>query len=138
LNEPQSIIRKKILVLIILFCHFRHPPRLQEIIEATQANSYHGFLPALVRQCIDKLTDDNNERFPQSLSTALFSFLYHLASYETGGDALVNCGIMQSLIKVVNYYDESQDFIMVKKKRFSLNKILFFVSIVCYSCCTCY
>jgi E3 ubiquitin-protein ligase HUWE1 len=61
--------------------------------------------------------DDNNERFPQSLSTALFSFLYHLASYETGGDALVNCGIMQSLIKVVNYYDESQDFIMVKKTR---------------------
>jgi hypothetical protein len=39
-----------------------------------------------------------------------------LASYETGGDALVNCGIMQSLIKVVNYYDESQDFIMVKRK----------------------
>lgn len=34
----------------------RHPPRLQEIIEATQANSYHGFLPVLVRQCIDKLT----------------------------------------------------------------------------------
>ncbi|CAF4114676.1 unnamed protein product, partial [Rotaria magnacalcarata] len=90
----------------------KHPPRLQEIIETTQANSYHGFLPALVRQCIDKLTDDSNERFPQSLSTALFSFLYHLASYETGGDALVNCGIMQSLIKVVNYYDESQDFIM--------------------------
>jgi E3 ubiquitin-protein ligase HUWE1 len=97
--------------------YLRHPPRLQEIIEATQANSYHGFLPALVRQCIDKLTDDNNERFPQSLSTALFSFLYHLASYETGGDALVNCGIMQSLIKVVNYYDESQDFIMVKNTK---------------------
>ncbi|CAF3945616.1 unnamed protein product, partial [Adineta steineri] len=90
----------------------KHPPRLQEIIKATQVNSYHGFLPALVRQCIDKLTDDSNERFPQSLSTALFSFLYHLASYETGGDALVNCGIMQSLIKVVNYYDESQDSIM--------------------------
>jgi len=35
---------------------FRHPSRLQEIIQATQANSYHGFLPALVRQCIDKLT----------------------------------------------------------------------------------
>jgi E3 ubiquitin-protein ligase HUWE1 len=120
---------------------FRHPPRLQEIIEATQANSYHGFLPALVRQCIDKLTgknfiflnflffifnvnylDDNNERFPQSLSTALFSFLYHLASYETGGDALVNCGIMQSLIKVVNYYDESQDFIMVKLKKNDFKK----------------
>ena len=126
---------------------FRHPSRLQEIIQATQANSYHGFLPALVRQCIDKLTgkliffrnkilnnksflllfftDDSNERFPQSLSTALFSFLYHLASYETGGDALVNCGIMQSLIKVVNYYDESQDFIMVKEKQKKIELFFF-------------
>ena len=68
--------------------------------------------------------DDSNERFPQSLSTALFSFLYHLASYETGGDALVNCGIMQSLIKVVNYYDESQDFIMVKKNKNKNRRII--------------
>ncbi|CAF0789519.1 unnamed protein product [Adineta steineri] len=90
----------------------KHRSRLQEIIKATQVNSYHGFLPALVRQCIDKLTDDSNERFPQSLSTALFSFLYHLASHEKGAIALVNCGVMQSLIKVVNYYDESQDSIM--------------------------
>jgi hypothetical protein len=45
-------------------------------------------------------------------------FLYHLASYETGGDVLVNCGIIQSLIKVVNYYDESQDFIMVQYSKF--------------------
>ncbi|CAF4182302.1 unnamed protein product, partial [Adineta steineri] len=89
-----------------------HRSRLQEIIKATQVNSYHGFLPALVRQCIDKLTDDSNERFSQSLSTALFSFLYHLVSHEKGAIALVNCGVMQSLIKVVNYYDESQDSIM--------------------------
>ncbi|CAF4209002.1 unnamed protein product, partial [Adineta steineri] len=32
----------------------KHRSRLQEIIKATQVNSYHGFLPALVRQCIDK------------------------------------------------------------------------------------
>jgi len=43
-----------------------------------------------------------------------------LASYEKGVDALVNCGIMPSLIELVNYYDESQDFITVKRiNRFS-------------------
>jgi hypothetical protein len=61
LNEQQSIFK-----IIHFLCSknysiiFRHPPRLQEIIEATQANSYHGFLPALVRQCIDKLTGKIN------------------------------------------------------------------------------
>ncbi|CAM4777913.1 unnamed protein product [Rotaria magnacalcarata] len=90
----------------------KHPPCLQEIIETTQINSYYGFLPSLVRQCINKLTDDTTEQFPQSLSIALFSFLYHLATYETGGNALINCSIMRSLIKVINYYDKSQDFIM--------------------------
>jgi hypothetical protein len=49
--------------------------------------------------------DDNNEQFPHNLSTAL---------YETGGDVLGNRGIMRSLIKVINYYEESQDFIQVK------------------------
>ena len=38
--------------------------------------------------------------FPQPLATALFSFLYHLASYEAGGEALVSCGMMESLLKV--------------------------------------
>ena len=39
----------------------------------------------------------------QPLATALFSFLYHLASYEAGGEALVSCGMMESLLKVINH-----------------------------------
>ena len=38
---------------------------------------------------------DPNAKFPLSLATALFSFLYHLASYEAGGEALVSCGMME-------------------------------------------
>ena len=41
--------------------------------------------------------------FPQPLATALFSFLYHLASYEAGGEALVSCGMMESLLKVIQW-----------------------------------
>ncbi|XP_022915522.2 E3 ubiquitin-protein ligase HUWE1 isoform X2 [Onthophagus taurus] len=117
--------------------------RLNNIIDVTGANQYHGFLPVLVRHCITCLTTNQNEaskdktlventeveeleeelqiseddafpylsthsdykgKFPQPLATALFSFLYHLASYEAGGDALVSCGMMESLLQVINWH----------------------------------
>ena len=66
------------------------------------AASYHGFLPVLVRNCITALTARKKDAqpFPQPLATALFSFLYHLASYDAGGTALVSCGMVESLLKV--------------------------------------
>lgn len=40
------------------------------------------------------------EPYPHQFATALFSFLYHLASYDAGGEALVSCGMMEALLKV--------------------------------------
>lgn len=37
------------------------------------------------------------------LATSLFSFLYHLASYEAGGEALVSCGMMECLLRVISW-----------------------------------
>jgi len=79
--------------------HLERDPKLSAIIEATGASTYHGFLPSLVRECIASLTgastlcaviccviscfiDTNAEVYPQAFATALFSFLYHLATYE--------------------------------------------------------
>lgn len=86
------------------------------IIDVTGAASYHGFLPTLVRTCIQHLTATSPEsesnleqtlktsqQFPLPLATALFSFLYHLASYDSGGEALVGCGMMESLLRVINW-----------------------------------
>jgi hypothetical protein len=89
------------------------------IIDVTGASSYHGFLPSLVRTCITNLTlnasaalkkDELNPApttianlFPLQLATALFSFLYHLASYEAGAESLVACGMMESLLRVINW-----------------------------------
>ena len=65
--------------------------RLGAIIEATGASTYHGFLPSLVRDCVASFTlakggvataDTGAGEFPLSFATALFSFLYHLATYE--------------------------------------------------------
>ncbi|KAK4872231.1 hypothetical protein RN001_016355 [Aquatica leii] len=107
--------------------------RLTNIIDVTGASQYHGFLPTLVRNCISSLTkqtirnetqiastsSENNRlgaahiplpnsdlgsKFPLPLATALFSFLYHLASYEAGGEALVSCGMMESLLQVINWH----------------------------------
>jgi len=89
-------------------------PKLNTIIDVTGAASYHGFLPVMVRNCISSLTGGittsglplppaNTQPFPQPLATALFSFLYHLASYEAGGEALVSCGMMESLLKVIQW-----------------------------------
>lgn len=41
------------------------------------------------------------EPYPHQFATALFSFLYHLASYDAGGEALVSCGMMEALLKVI-------------------------------------
>lgn len=93
--------------------------RLMMIIDVTGASSYHGFLPTLVRTCIQHLTmtpieqqqlqstnsasSQQQQQFPLALATALFSFLYHLASYDSGGEALVACGMMESLLRVINW-----------------------------------
>lgn len=75
------------------------------IIDVTGANSYHGFFPVLIRTCISTLISPQPEGqpFPLSLATALFSFLYHLSSYEAGCEALVSCGMMESLLKIMNW-----------------------------------
>lgn len=102
------------------YTHRKPGSRLMMIIDVTGAGSYHGFLPTLVRTCIQHLTTTkaNNEdkseeakkiiinqsqQFPLPLATALFSFLYHLASYDSGGEALVGCGMMESLLRVINW-----------------------------------
>ena len=47
----------------------------------------------------------------QPLATALFSFLYHLASYEAGGEALVSCGMMESLLRVIQWSSNESEHI---------------------------
>lgn len=42
--------------------------------------------------------------YPHQFATALFSFLYHLASYDAGGEALVSCGMMEALLKVLYFF----------------------------------
>ena len=89
-------------------------PKLSTIMDVTGASSYHGFLPVLVRSCISTLITCNPpvpNPFPAPLATALFSFLYHLASYEAGGEALVSCGMMESLLSVVNWRGTEPDHI---------------------------
>ena len=109
---PFPEIKAASLKTLTAIIHLEKTNKLTEIIETTQAGSYHGLLPTLVRKCVDHLIDPTKEPFPHQFATSLFSFLYHLATYDTGGDALVKCGIMETLLKVVNHNHNSQEFIM--------------------------
>lgn len=95
------------LVVIIIFqgCFsFRPGSRLAKIIQYTGAERQGGILPLLVRDCIISLTNEGIcEKYPLVLATSLFSLLYHLASYEAGGHALVKSGMMKSLLQVINW-----------------------------------
>jgi len=96
-----------------------HFSRLDAIIDITGANTYHGFLPSLVRKCILHMVEPNLTGFPHAFSTALFSFLYHLASYESGGEALLSCGIMPSLLKLASWHSDEQEHITVSNTSFN-------------------
>ena len=109
---PFPEIKAASLKTLTAIIHLEKTNKLTEIIETTQAANYHGLLPTLVRKCVDHLIDPTKEPFPHQFATSLFSFLYHLATYDTGGDALVKCGIMETLLKVVNHNHNSQEFIM--------------------------
>lgn len=80
--------------------------------EQTSAGSYHGFLPALVRETMTHIMA--GEEAPEEeqaasagtgmskeLATAVLSFIYHLSNYEPGREALVASGLVQSLLQMV-------------------------------------
>lgn len=97
--------------------HLDRNSKMKSIIDSTGANSYHGFLPILVRGCINSLISGSNGanvdgmQYPLNFATALFSFLYHLASYEQGCEALVQCGIMESLLRIIDWKGPEIDHI---------------------------
>lgn len=91
--------------------HLDHTTKLNSIIDITGAAFYHGFLPSLVRSCIQALIDNNTQQYTLQFATALFSFLYHLANYESGGEALVSCGMIDSLLKVISWKGTDSDHI---------------------------
>ncbi|XP_004536763.1 E3 ubiquitin-protein ligase HUWE1 isoform X2 [Ceratitis capitata] len=104
-------IRAAVLRTLTSMLHFDRNPnvprpgsRLSKIIQYTGAERQGGILPLLVRDCITSLTNEGIcEKYPLVLATSLFSLLYHLASYEAGGHALVKSGMMKSLLQVINW-----------------------------------
>ena len=114
LKNPDLIeIKSASLKALTSIIHLDRNSKLKVIIDTTGASSYHGFLPILVRNCINSLISGDTEQFPLNFATSLFSFLYHLASYEPGCEALVQCGIMESLLKVINWKGPELDHITV-------------------------
>lgn len=98
-----SDIRTAAIRTLTALVHMECSPRVNTVIDCTGLASYHGFLPTLTRNCIQALTDPTEDSIPLPFATGLFSFLYHLAYYEIGAEALVSCGLLEALLRVVEY-----------------------------------
>uniref|UniRef100_A0A4W5KMP7 HECT, UBA and WWE domain containing E3 ubiquitin protein ligase 1 n=1 Tax=Hucho hucho TaxID=62062 RepID=A0A4W5KMP7_9TELE len=109
ITDKQLDIKAASLRTLTSIVHLERTPKLSNIIDCTGTASYHGFLPVLVRNCIQAMIDPLMEPYPHQFATALFSFLYHLASYDAGGEALVSCGMMEALLKVIKFLGDEQD-----------------------------
>lgn len=68
------------------------------------------------------------EPYPHQFATALFSFLYHLASYDAGGEALVSCGMMEALLKV--YPDPINTLSTITNQLSLFKKVCHFLSFI--------
>ncbi|XP_037929563.1 E3 ubiquitin-protein ligase HUWE1 [Teleopsis dalmanni] len=112
-------IRAAVLRTLTSILHFDRNPnvprpgtRLPKIIQYTGAEQQGGILPSLVRDCIFSLTENgSSEKYPLILATSLFSLLYHLASYETGGQSLIKSGMMQILLHVIGWIGDDIEHI---------------------------
>ncbi|XP_067024084.1 E3 ubiquitin-protein ligase HUWE1-like isoform X5 [Acropora muricata] len=104
LDQPQfSDIRTAAIRTLTALVHMECSPRVNTVIDCTGLASYHGFLPTLTRNCIQALTERLSDSLPLPFATGLFSFLYHLAYYEVGAEALVSCGLLEALLRVVEH-----------------------------------
>ncbi|KAJ7352889.1 E3 ubiquitin-protein ligase huwe1 [Desmophyllum pertusum] len=103
-NSTQDVdIRTAAIRTLTALVHMECSPRVNTVIDCTGLASYHGFLPTLTRNCIQALTDPLSDSLPLPFATGLFSFLYHLAYYEIGAEALVSCGLLEALLRVVEH-----------------------------------
>ena len=77
--EKKQELKATVMRTLTAVVHHDRGSRCLDIIDATSSSSYHGFLPVLVRTCIQSLTDSRHADFPTNYATAVFSFLYHMA-----------------------------------------------------------
>lgn len=106
-NTSESIIdavKTEALRTLTSIVSLGRPAKLNVVIESLGANSYHGFLARITRQCVDDLRCGRigNGYTTVPFCTALFSLLYHLSGFESGGEALVSCSLTETLLGVVS------------------------------------
>lgn len=104
-------IKTEILKTLTAIIYLDRNPKLNAVIEATGASAYHGYLPTLVRNCIDNFIEEKPISSPNYV-IALFSLLYHMAGYDSGAEALISSALTESLLKLVNWTKCPIDYVI--------------------------
>ncbi|CAH8533098.1 unnamed protein product [Heterobilharzia americana] len=92
------------------------------LVGSTGLSSYHGVLPNLTRKWIQGLVDGSIKApagsTNQHFTTALLSFLYHLACYEenvgpgiTQSTTLSSSGILDTMMQLISWHTPHNDYL---------------------------
>lgn len=90
------------------------------LMDSTGLSSYHGILPNLTRRWIRRLVDGSLKApggsMNQQYTTALLSFLYHLACYEehvhpgtTQNVTLSTSGVLDTMLQLISWHTARND-----------------------------
>ncbi|KER32505.1 hypothetical protein T265_01385 [Opisthorchis viverrini] len=90
------------------------------LVSCTGLSSYHGILPSLTRRWIQGLVDGTIEApggsTNQQFTTAILSFLYHLACYEenvgpgnTQNATLSSSGVLDTMLQLIAWHTSRND-----------------------------
>ncbi|KAF6780313.1 hypothetical protein AHF37_00215 [Paragonimus kellicotti] len=90
------------------------------LVGSTGLSSYHGILPYLTRRWVQGLVDGTIQApggsVNQQFTTALLSFLYHLACYEENvgpgnsqNATLSACGVLDSMLQLISWHTSRND-----------------------------
>ncbi|CAH8630885.1 unnamed protein product [Dicrocoelium dendriticum] len=92
------------------------------LVGSTGLSSYHGILPKLTRKWIHGLVDNSIDApggsMNQQFTTALLSFLYHLACYEenvgpgnTQNATLNSSGVLDTMLQLISWHTSRNDYL---------------------------
>uniref|UniRef100_A0A2K6SJ26 HECT-type E3 ubiquitin transferase n=1 Tax=Saimiri boliviensis boliviensis TaxID=39432 RepID=A0A2K6SJ26_SAIBB len=109
LVDVLQITDKQLMVILMVIILGKKKPLPSAFVFLTSCLLNTNFELVFVLPLPMSLVDPSMDPYPHQFATALFSFLYHLASYDAGGEALVSCGMMEALLKVIKFLGDEQD-----------------------------
>jgi E3 ubiquitin-protein ligase HUWE1 len=102
LNPDKPVyweIRTDALIALNAMAHYRS--RFSETLNALNASANHGVLTYIFRKLLASMEANEELDFPSEFADALFSFIFYIITTNTGGNAVISAGMIQTFTRFI-------------------------------------